>query len=51
LSRVMDDQGKRAPERRTRDIQFHWNIRWHRHGCLRPEPCWRQPASRDIALP
>ena len=38
LSRIMDDQGERAPERRTSDIEFHWNIRLHRHGSSGPSP-------------
>ena len=38
LSRIMDDQRERTPERRTRDVQFHWNIRRHRHGSSGPRP-------------
>ena len=34
----MDDQGKRPPEGRTGYIQFHWNIRWSRHGLSRASP-------------
>src|SRR5882672_3286582 len=38
LSRIMDDQGERTPERRTSDIQFHWSIRSHRHGSSGASP-------------
>ena len=38
LSRIVDDQGERAPERRTGDVQFHRNIRSHRHGSSGPSP-------------
>ena len=34
----MDDQGKRPPERRTGYVQFHWNVRWDRHGLSRASP-------------
>ena len=34
----MDDQGKRPPQRRTGYIQFHWNVRWDRHGLSRAGP-------------
>ena len=34
----MDDQGKRPPERRTGYVQFHWNVRWYRHGLSRASP-------------
>ena len=34
----MDDQGKRLPERRAGDVQFHGYVRWHGHGlsCASP---------------
>jgi hypothetical protein len=38
LRRIMDDQGERTPERRTSDVQFHRNIRSHRHGSSGPSP-------------
>src|SRR5450432_3167773 len=38
LSRIMDDQGERPPERRTSDVQFHWNIWSHHHGSSSPSP-------------
>src|SRR5687768_14470977 len=38
LSRIMDDQGERTSERLTTDVQFHWSIRWHRHGSSGPSP-------------
>ena len=34
----MDDQGERTPERRTSDVQFHWNICSHRRGSSGPSP-------------
>ena len=32
----MDDQGKRTPDRRSGDGQFHWSIPAHRHGAAGP---------------
>jgi hypothetical protein len=36
--RIVDDQGERTPERRTRDVEFHWNIRSHRTGSTGASP-------------
>ena len=38
LSRIMDDEGERTPERRTSDIELHWNIRRHRRGSSGSSP-------------
>ena len=34
----MDDQGKRPPEDRAGDVQFHGNVRQYRHGLSRATP-------------
>ncbi len=34
----MDDQGKRATDRSTGYVQFHWNVRLYRHGFSRAGP-------------
>jgi len=36
LRRIMDNQGERPPECRTRDVQFHWNVGSHNHGSSGP---------------
>ncbi len=38
LRRIMDNQGERAPERRTSNIQFHRNTGSHRHSPTDPSP-------------
>jgi hypothetical protein len=32
----MNDQGERPPDRRTGDVEFHWDIPFHRHGSAGP---------------
>src|SRR5688572_3213194 len=41
----MDDQSERTPERRTSDVQFHRNVRWH---CRSSSSLSRDSASRSL---